>query len=437
MKAGLTTVMTVTLALVMPSPSQAYRLSGQKWPRAETTFYYDIVDTEGNDRSPSGTSWNAAFREAMDRWTTRTGFVFDGIEGIRPDPCKDDNRNTVAFRRDDCGFEFGSATLAITYSVFSRGLLKETDILFNDNERWDVYDGPVRSYNDFTRVAVHELGHALGLDHEDSVPSIMSTLVGDLTLPQLDDVQGILALYEGEIDPPQPCKHSPLPLNTRIEDQLESSDCRRADIASTANGSDDSLVDLYRLEMPTTGLVVIRMRSDTVDAYVEIRDDTGNTIIASDDDSGIGVNAFLAVRLEKGRYQVVANTAFSWAQEGKYTLQALFQYEGEAPSRVNEDKSITLDAVEYAGLYYQATLVPFTPDSGPDGRYWRLVTASLLSPQPQSPLPGAVVSPDSLDLIFNPIPALERLYDAILERYYDPELPEAKIWRLKSAVPRP
>jgi len=430
----------ISLTLGISSPVSAYRFMGYKWPRAEATFYYDIVDTKGNARSLSGTSWNEAFREAMDRWTNRTGFVFDAIDGISLDPCQEDQRNTVAFRRTDCGFEFGSTTLAVTYGFSSRGTLSETDIVFNGNELWDVYDGPLGLFfNDFTRVAVHELGHAIGLDHEDDVTSIMSSFAGDLSFPQHDDIEGVLTLYEGEIDAPNPCDSAsaPLPLNIRLENRLTASDCRRAEIIATTPGRNDaSLVDLYELNMPVSGLLVIRMQSEVLDSYLEVRDESGETIIAYDDDSGAGVNAFLTVRLEKGRYRVVANTAFSWAEEGGYTLEALLRFEGEAPVKLNDDKSVTIEMVEYGGRYYRATLIPFAPSTGPKGMYWRLGSATLRSPQPAIPIPGALVAPDSLDLIFNPIPALGRRYDVILQRYYDPDFPQAWIWRLKSAIPR-
>ncbi|XSG83804.1 MAG: matrixin family metalloprotease [Methylohalobius sp. ZOD2] len=415
----------------------AYVLTGHRWPMPETTFVFDIVNTRGETRSPGGIFWNDAFEEALGRWTEHTGFTFLGQPGIAADPCSDDNRNTVGFRLDDCGFVFGDTTLAVTYSLFSRDILSETDIVFNDNEAWDTYDGPLRTrVTDFTRVATHELGHALGLGHENRVPSIMSPLVGTLTLPQKDDIDGVDAIYGGQTSPPAACQaFTPLSLNQWIEGRLEAADCRRLHIASSDFSSDDSAVDLYSLELPVDGLIVVRMQSlqpAQLDPYLEIRDSGGDTVLNWDDDSGVGTDALIYLRLSAGSYQIVANSAYLSLQEGDYRLQVGINLESPAPARVEADGSATVDSVDVSGgLPYQARLIPYTHPDDPQGSYWRLERVATGEGEP---LPGAILLPDSNDLIVNPIEVFGSRYDAILRLSPTPQIPW--LWKLESATQR-
>ena len=184
----------IVMTLIFITPLNAYELEGFKWPQPTTTFYVDIPGADG--------LWNDSFETAMYYWGVDTIFEYWIVRGEYEDPCDlRENRNGVGFESTYCGDAWGSTTLAITHFWFIGSTLQQTDIVFNSNESWNVYStswwsGGWYGINDFQRVAVHELGHALGLDHEDSgVPTIMKTHVSDITFPQQDDINGVGAIY--------------------------------------------------------------------------------------------------------------------------------------------------------------------------------------------------------------------------------------------------
>lgn len=111
-----------------------------------------------------------------------------------------DADTSVFFSDTVYGDAFGSRVLAITLSYMTRGSVVEADVTFNNAKQWDSYRGPSRSAFDFHRVALHEFGHVLGLDHPDdhdqNVTAIMNATISNIDSLQTDDINGARSLYD-------------------------------------------------------------------------------------------------------------------------------------------------------------------------------------------------------------------------------------------------
>jgi hypothetical protein len=172
-----------------------------------------------------GPCWDNADADAMNYWNT-AGAQFRFIvqsPAVSADPCgAPDGVHTVSFRSTNCGFGFGGA-LALTYYIANEatGEFVDTDTIFDAQRAWTTYPGPLRSDNfgntiyDFHRVAIHELGHMLGLDHPDDfgqiVAAIMNSHVSNIDTLQADDIAGIQAIYPATAPTPRGVLANPRP----------------------------------------------------------------------------------------------------------------------------------------------------------------------------------------------------------------------------------
>ena len=194
--------------VLLSGQSAGYVLLDSQWAAPEATFFVQIYHAQDGYDAPSGVPWNDAFETAMVLWHQDTVFRFSVFRNSHADPCRNgftgDGRNGVDFRTDVCGVGIGSTTLALTINTTSTedwGTTVESDIIFNESTAWDVYSGPQRgNVYDFLRVAVHELGHTIGLDHETRLPAIMHPIVSNIEAPLQDDINGVAAIYGSDGD---------------------------------------------------------------------------------------------------------------------------------------------------------------------------------------------------------------------------------------------
>ena len=149
-----------------------------------------------------GTNHSTSVQTAMTTWNGFLGAVqfaptIVAVGGTN----SNDSVNELAFSATVEGQAWGSGVLAVTLSSSFTSIHERAsaDILFNTAYTWDSYRGSQTSSKDIRRVALHELGHVLGLDHPDqagqSVSAIMNSTVSNLDALTADDIAGAQNLY--------------------------------------------------------------------------------------------------------------------------------------------------------------------------------------------------------------------------------------------------
>lgn len=130
----------------------------------------------------------------------------------------------------------------------------------------------------------------------------------------------------GTSSPPQaaPCGSvTDIALASSTSGTLTTGDCTQE--ALFPGLGDQSLVDQYRITLPSRGRLTIRMNSNQFDAFlVLLNSPLQLPEIATDDDSGGGTNALISVDLDAGTYIILANSALETAVTGAYTLTTTF-----------------------------------------------------------------------------------------------------------------
>jgi len=186
-------------ALLTASAASGFAFLSGRWPDGSVTVHLQLGPS--GPLSDGSASWGRSAESALAAWNEaiirlQFGVVRDSTVA-RGDG---DGVNHVFFANDLYGMAFDDTVVAVTTSWSRRSRRTEADVIFNGTRTWDSYKGPLkRGVMDFHRVALHEFGHVLGLDHPDehgqTLAAIMNSHVSRLDRLTSDDIGGARELY--------------------------------------------------------------------------------------------------------------------------------------------------------------------------------------------------------------------------------------------------
>ena len=195
--------------------TDAYYL-GTGWEGAEANIALHFNNDPGVLLMDGNWSWAAIFQESIEEWNQYMASFHVTHSITASEPLYFQNKSNESFFSPTYyGEPFDPTWLAVTkydwvYDAKKDAWIKvEADIIFNTARVWDSYRGPhLSNLIDFRRVALHEIGHFLGLSHSDKVPghdphTIMNSNLSHADELMEDDIAGIQALY-GATSAPHP-----------------------------------------------------------------------------------------------------------------------------------------------------------------------------------------------------------------------------------------
>jgi len=271
---------------------EIYNTVAVEWNKNRTVLIHLSLPTGCGGCGPfidGFATFNDSAEDALNLWNQHLVHMQFAVNknSILPASAIDAN-TSVTMATTFYGQSFGSNTLAVTLVTPRTKELIEADVIFNAAYQWDSYRGKMDTANigfDFHRVALHEFGHVLGLDHPDKanppqqVAAIMHSTIGMLDSLQQDDINGAHSIYDS--GPPY-LTSNPSPNLVNLSTRAFVGTGNNVVIGGfIVQGSQPMTVILRGIGLSLPALGINNALEDPV---IELRRSSDNSLVATSDD---------------------------------------------------------------------------------------------------------------------------------------------------------